>query len=269
MDAEQILRGFHAQHPGATAQIMGNSRAATTSSYDLLVRTVEAAPAGAAVLDLACGDGYLLQRIAHTRPDARVTGIDMSEPELGAARRRLGPDADLRCERADALTLRGGSVDVVLCHLALMLMAPLDPVLDEIARILRAGGAFAAVLGGEGQDGAAWSLFGEVYRSLLDRDGAAVPCFGDRRTDSAVSLQGLIAGHGAFRDARVDTVVVTLDGTPDEIVAFFGLTYNAFALGEARPALEAQLLARLVPLQDVRGLVPFTLKLLHLQATRA
>jgi ubiquinone/menaquinone biosynthesis C-methylase UbiE len=269
MDGEQILRGYHARHPGATSQVLGGSRVSATSSYDLLVRTAETAPAGATILDLACGDGYLLELLARARPDARLIGIDMSEAELVAARRRLGPDADLRCERAQALSLRDGSVDHVLCHMALMLMSPLGPVLDQIARVLAPGGAFAAVVGSSGQEGAAWALFREVHGTLLANDDAAMPHVGDPRTGNASSLQALIAEHGAFRDARVEPAIVTLDGTPDQIVAFFSLTYRAFALGDARPALEEQLRAGLPSLQDARGLVPFQMQLLLLLAVRA
>src|SRR5438132_11402663 len=46
-------------------------------------------PRGGTLLDLGCGSGRLLARLAHGRPDIRVIGIDLSEPMLETGRQLL------------------------------------------------------------------------------------------------------------------------------------------------------------------------------------
>ena len=57
-------------------------------------------PAGAAVLDIGCGAGSTSLALAAARPDARVTGLDLSEPLVAAARERA--DGRARFEVGDA-----------------------------------------------------------------------------------------------------------------------------------------------------------------------
>ena len=39
-------------------------------------------PHGGTVVDLGCGSGRLLERLANGRPDARIIGFDLSDPML-------------------------------------------------------------------------------------------------------------------------------------------------------------------------------------------
>ncbi|MGQ0589082.1 MAG: class I SAM-dependent methyltransferase [Sphingosinicella sp.] len=59
-------------------------------------------PEGAAVLDIGCGAGSISLALAKARPDARVTGLDLSEALVEAARERAGGRA--RFEVGDAST---------------------------------------------------------------------------------------------------------------------------------------------------------------------
>lgn len=149
------LQQFHARLPGATSALC--FRHVTTegqTSYDLLVDV--AAPTAddldrpIDILDLACGDGYLLELCLHRLNGrlASVTDVDMSEAELDAARERLNA-APIRLAQglAQRLPLPDGSIDAALCHLAFMLMLPVEPVVQELARVLRPGARFAAVVG--------------------------------------------------------------------------------------------------------------------------
>src|SRR5256885_2123977 len=48
------------------------------------------------VLDVGCGTGALLERIAHEYPDARLAGVDPVPEMLALARRKLPPEAELK-----------------------------------------------------------------------------------------------------------------------------------------------------------------------------
>lgn len=82
-------------------------------------------PQGGTVVDLGCGSGRLLARLARGRPDARIVGLDLSEPMLETGRRLLDQEG-----LADRVELRRGDIttfdselpeqpDVVSCNFAL------------------------------------------------------------------------------------------------------------------------------------------------------
>jgi D-alanine-D-alanine ligase len=58
----------------------------TAAETDFLIRHLRLAPEGAAVLDVPCGHGRLAVELAERLPRARVTGLDISEELLAAAR---------------------------------------------------------------------------------------------------------------------------------------------------------------------------------------
>jgi ubiquinone/menaquinone biosynthesis C-methylase UbiE len=103
---------------------------------------------GMALLDLACGNGYLARRL--TRRGARVVGVDSSAPvvALAEARERREP-LGIRYHVSDAgamPVLSDGSFDAVYSNMALMDMPDLVGPFREVARVLRPGGRFVASL---------------------------------------------------------------------------------------------------------------------------
>lgn len=78
-------------------------------------------PEGGTVIDLGCGSGRLLVRLARGRPDARIVGLDLSERMLETGRRLLEREG-----LADRVELRKGDIttfdaelpelDVVSCN---------------------------------------------------------------------------------------------------------------------------------------------------------
>ena len=184
---------FHTARPGITEATLGTCTTRTgLTGYDVLVNHV---PASArVVLDLGSGNGPLLERLLAKRPDlTRVVGVDLCRADLDLARRRLpDPRLELREERAQALGIASACVDAVLSHHAFYLMDPVEPVVSEVARVLRAGGVFAFVTS---------SPIGEQYEpfaSMMTRFGELTagdnPHFrgwGDRRVWSREGLSAL------------------------------------------------------------------------------
>ncbi|MEM6649896.1 MAG: class I SAM-dependent methyltransferase [Pseudomonadota bacterium] len=203
------------------------------------------------VLDLACGSGVLLD-LCHTR-FANLTslmGVDMSADELALARERLG-GKDVVLHEALAQNLKFAppqSVDAVLCHWALTLMDPVEPVLEEIDRILSPGGVFSAVVDG---DPAAAPGYEAVNDLIFQYVREELPTYGDQdlgdpRTRTPETLATLANSVFDTANVSVETSVFSLQGAP-EVVAkeAAGFFYAAFVL--PAPA-RAQLLEELAEL---------------------
>lgn len=88
-------------------------------------------------LDAACGTGRFAEFLAAR--GHRVIGIDSSPDMLAHARRRV-PAGEFHVAGLDRLPLPDQSADIVVCALALVHVALLQPVLAEFARVLRPGG---------------------------------------------------------------------------------------------------------------------------------
>jgi demethylmenaquinone methyltransferase/2-methoxy-6-polyprenyl-1,4-benzoquinol methylase len=99
-------------------------------------RTVEALdlPAGARVLDLACGTGDLCRDL--TRVGHAPVGVDFSEGMLAAA----AVDTPLVRGDGESLPIPDGALDGVVCGFALRNFTDLDAVFAECCRVVRAGG---------------------------------------------------------------------------------------------------------------------------------
>jgi SAM-dependent methyltransferase len=139
VDWPAYLAQFHAERAGVVEDVLSRALRADHNPYRWLARAVSAD--ARTVVDLASGSGPVARELA--LPGRTVVGLDLSEAELGLARRRgAGP-----LVRADARSLpfADGSVDVVTSALGLVVVQPLDAVLAEVARVLRPGGVLAAI----------------------------------------------------------------------------------------------------------------------------
>jgi SAM-dependent methyltransferase len=110
-----------------------------TTDIDVLRRHAELA--GQDVVDVGCGQGRLAREM--TALGARVTGIEISEEQLAAARTADdGAGARYLVGRAEELPLADGSVDLVVFRASLhhVPIAQMLPALREARRVLRPGG---------------------------------------------------------------------------------------------------------------------------------
>lgn len=225
-----FLDHFHGANPGVTSRVFVRGRCPDgRSSYD---RLVDAVRPGDRVLDLCCGDGHLLAALLDRA--ASAVGVDASAAELEAARRRLAvPLAEgrvvLHRAEAQALPLADASVDLVVSHLAFMLLDPVEPAVAEMRRVLRPGGRFRAVVGGGlAAPDDAWARFVARLDGYPELAGALR--IGDGRTSTAEGLRQLLP------DAVVETFPLRLDGSPAEVEDALMTCYDVDLLDPARRA---------------------------------
>lgn len=124
------------------------------------------------VLDVGCGTGVLLERLAARGP---VAGLDLSPDMLARAatrQRKRGSGALLVCGDAQRLPFRDGSFESVVSTFALNAVPRLEKALSEMLRVLQAGGSLAFITVGESERGglatrlaaAVWRREGDIIR---------------------------------------------------------------------------------------------------------
>ena len=104
-----------------------------------LVNAVGARP-GKRFLDICCGPGYSAGEAAARGADA--LGIDIAPAMLEEAR-RLFSNATFAVGDAEALDLADASVDAVVCAFGMLHLPEPQRAIDEVFRVLRAGGRYA------------------------------------------------------------------------------------------------------------------------------
>lgn len=135
-------------------------------------------------LDAACGTGRHAAYMASL--GHRVTGVDATPEMLAVAKSKI-PSGQFELGELEAIPLPNGSIDLVVCSLALTHCANLGAAVSELGRVLRTGGRaivadvhpFAVLLGNHAQYRKSGTEIGFVtnhvhlYSDYLDAFGEA------------------------------------------------------------------------------------------------
>ncbi|MGN6299636.1 MAG: class I SAM-dependent methyltransferase [Angustibacter sp.] len=167
---------------------------------------------GQRVLDVGCGNGYHLPRVATDA--AEVVGVEPHPPLLRTARRRLTaapPDVAARVRllqgTAQHLPMPDASVDLAIARWAYFFGPGCEPGLAELARVVRRGGTAFVV-----DVDATRSTFGRWFRQSLPRyDGVGVQRFWARQGWHREPLDL----RWVFADRADLEAVVRIELTPD------------------------------------------------------
>lgn len=168
---EDAVTSLHAEHPGITEDLLAPARAEGIDPYTWLLDPL---PAGARVLDLACGSAAVVDRVAG------YCGVDQSPTELAEARRRR-PGVDVH--QGDALDEAwfAQPYDAVVVSMALMLLD-----VDRLVPLaLSAAPLLVAIVPRRG-DAVRGTAYGEVLAALGILD-EPFPTDLEHRPDAEVS----------------------------------------------------------------------------------
>jgi ubiquinone/menaquinone biosynthesis C-methylase UbiE len=217
-------------------------------------------------LDLGCGDGHLLDLLTESQGASRVTGIDFSAHELCRAR-KSSQAHNLVGGRAQCLPFADQSFSLVLSHFAFHLMSEPELVVGEIARVLRPGGRFAAIVGGGPKVGDPFELFLDLMIQTR-HDDQRVPRIGNKRTRTDAGLQALFGENHAFTaPLQIDEYYVDFGGSFEQVWAGVSTIYDLMHhSAEQRDELRARFHAELAVTPGKR--IPCTMAIRRIIARR-
>lgn len=100
-------------------------------------------PQGARVLDVGCGGGLFTNYVADQRPDVRVVGIDLAQPQIDRARARMRDyrdRVDFQLGDATRLAFADQSFDGVISYGSIKHWSSREAGLAECIRVLKPEG---------------------------------------------------------------------------------------------------------------------------------
>lgn len=199
---------------------------------------------GQSVLEVGCGNGVFLPRLAEAvGPTGRVVGIDHAQAFVDEARAKvagLGLNGSVAVELGDVyhLPFDDGSFDAAHCERVLMHLENPTEALREMARVVRPGGVIVAVepdWGGFRIDHPDREAFDLVYTAALTM----------RQKDMGLTLFRRMGEIG----------LVNLRYLPQFGVITDLATWSLYGLNLV-PAVERLIEAKALPAERLRSIVP-------------
>jgi SAM-dependent methyltransferase len=229
-----------------------------TTSFEALMTAAELRP-HQTVLELGCGEGPLLRYVRQR--DVRYIGVDFSAESLAAAQQQFRATAAAFVE-ADAgqMPLPDASCDVVLSHMALHIMQPVEPVLCEVARVLKPGGRFHVFLP------AAWRIhasaearrFHDVMNLLQQFKDVSAPTrigTGTFATEPS-TVETITRGFAGQAIVSFTYADLVMHRPPTEALTLFLWAYTFDLIhDEHKPEAVKTLLTKLIGLKEGDGIV--------------
>jgi SAM-dependent methyltransferase len=229
-----------------------------TTSFDALVTAAELRP-HQTVLDLGCGEGPLLRYL--TRRDVRYIGVDFSASSIAAARKQFGA-TDTEFVEADAghMPLPDSSCDVVLSHMVLHIMNPVEPALLEVSRVLKPHGTFHVCIPAYWRMNAseAASRFQDVMNLFPQFKEVSIPTrvgTGKFATEQSISDTITSGFSGQATVSFTDADLVIHRPPVEALNIFCGMYPFDLIYDEHKPEAAKTFLAKLIALKDDDGII--------------
>lgn len=238
---ESFLTHFHDTCPGGTSKSLADMPVMCdgkefNSSYDFLVSEVPNELVCGQFLDIACGDGFLLERLKQARGcEHDFYGADISAGELQLAAARQTGVSRLTVARAQALPFAANRFDYVVCHMALMLMSNVEGVIEEISRVLRPNGTFAAVLGAPAATSGAQQLFLQALSEVPRIEKFRTVSFSANSLRTEAGIKQVLSNSFDLKTLR--RLEITLSEPPAAMWDWFAPMYDLALVSEEGRAL--------------------------------
>jgi ubiquinone/menaquinone biosynthesis C-methylase UbiE len=110
---------------------------ATIARFNARLLALADAAAPQSVLEVGCGEGFLLDYLAERRPHWRVAGCDISAGAIAYAKQHCAACVSLDVADIYHLPMPSRSVDLVICSEALEHVADAPAALAELQRVSR------------------------------------------------------------------------------------------------------------------------------------
>ncbi len=239
--------------PAAFAQCQ-NSQGFT--SYEWAAESIKGLKSPSCVIDLACGDGFLIPSLQTRLPaSCSIIGVDMADSGLEIARsRKLPGSVKFLKARAQDTGLAAGSVDAVVCHMGLMLMLPIEPVVDELVRLLKPGGLVTAVVSNRSvRTGPFKEVLDIVGKTLHDKfPNMASPVTGDPRSETREGMESLFEGKAALVSTEDENFGCKVDA-----LGVWNQVKNMYLIGGLPSPVKAVIQQRILSTFQERGAIQF------------
>lgn len=155
----KLLR--HTARPGTSALgrlMLWGMNIGHSPVYEFGLSHVEL-PRGGSILDVGCGGGELLRRMAKRAPDATLAGVDVSTASVEATRRRNrraieAGRMEVKEGAVEALPWPDESFDLVTACETIYFWGDLAKAFREVARVLKPAGTFAVFIEAADPEGA-------------------------------------------------------------------------------------------------------------------
>lgn len=162
------------------------------------------------ILEIGCGAGKQLVALAQKYPNASLTGVDISGPNIASARDLIqckGLSDRIEVVQADYLTKQFGSFDIIVSYSTLQLIPALDAALfSKLANELVSGGVFINVIPFECAFNRALFLVRRIFRA----------CRG-RFTDMLVLQAGKLFARNKLSEQQLHEQVIYMYILPERI----------------------------------------------------
>lgn len=126
-------------HPSAVRRLWATADSFIGDKHVLNVMTVRRSQDRFRVLDVGCGSGELLERLARHFPNAEFVGIEPNAASIALAQRRRIPRCEFLSGGFDSAH-KFGQFDIVICSKVFEHVLDTDALLDVLAEVLCCGG---------------------------------------------------------------------------------------------------------------------------------
>jgi ubiquinone/menaquinone biosynthesis C-methylase UbiE len=154
---------------------------------------------GDRVLDVACGPGLVAGKVRVSNAACKVTGIDINEAMLNAAKKI--PNIEWHLGSAVKLPFADGSFEVVFCQQGLQYFPDRGVAVREMSRVLAPGGRLAVNVWGALDRQPFDIVYHDTIRAFLGPD-ALIPYSLAFSLSTADELRNLATDAG-LKDARI------------------------------------------------------------------